>query len=111
MSTQPRMTPEDDDNGLVEDVLVRIFGRSYRTTLMGLVTLLCGVAIVVPGVPHVVVDICKVVLPIATGSGLLIAKDSRVSGTDRAAAPRPPSPAPANVPPIRHPDDEEDRHE
>ncbi len=84
----PRPSPDAPENGAVENFLIRLLGRSWRTTAAGIVALVCGVVVVIPGVPVVVVNVCHVILPIVSGAGLLIAKDSRVSGTDAAAAPR-----------------------
>ena len=53
--TDTSPVPHLDDEGAIGRFLARIFGRSYRTTLAGL----------------------------ASGAGLLIAKDSRVSGSPR----------------------------
>jgi hypothetical protein len=80
----PRPSIDAPENGLIDEAMIRVLGRSWRTTLTGLLVILCSVAMVVPGVPHVVTEVCKVLLPIVTGTGLLIAKDGRVSGTDSA---------------------------
>lgn len=85
---QPRLNPDADENGVVGDLLVKLLGRSWRTTLLGLVTIACGAAVSVPGMPSIVVDICRIILPVSTGGGLMLAKDTRVSGTDRAASSR-----------------------
>jgi hypothetical protein len=59
---------------------VRVFGRSYRTTIAGLIALLATVLPFVDGVPKGVIDAMHAVAGLAAGAGLLIAKDSRVSG-------------------------------
>jgi hypothetical protein len=72
--------PTHDDGGAVGRFLSRVFGRSYRTTLAGLVaTVAQGVALA-PGVDPAVQHWAQVVAGFASGAGLLIAKDSRVSG-------------------------------
>lgn len=76
----PPPAPPELPDGLIETQLVRFFGRSYRTTLAGIVALLATVAPFVPGIPSSVVDVLHAIAGAAMGAGLLIAKDSRVSG-------------------------------
>jgi hypothetical protein len=66
--------------GLLNRKMTWLLGRSWRTTLLGIITTVCGVAVVIPGLPAPLVDVCKAVLPITSGSGLMLAKDFRVSG-------------------------------
>lgn len=82
MSTSPDPTTQEviDRGGFIERKMTFLLGRSWRTTLLGLTSLVCGVAVAVPGVPLPIVEVCKVILPIASGSGLMLAKDARVSG-------------------------------
>jgi hypothetical protein len=75
MSTQP--------DGAVDGLLTKIFGRSWKTSLTGLAALACGVASLIPGLPPIIHDICRVALPVLTGSGLMLAKDRGVTGTAR----------------------------
>jgi hypothetical protein len=78
MSEQPQ--PLDDDGGIVGRFLSRIFGRSYRTTIAGVVTVLAQGVALAPGVPPEVAHWAQVLAGLASGAGLLIAKDARVSG-------------------------------
>lgn len=70
----------DEDRGLVHRKLEQWFGRSWRTTLLGALTLLCGVIVTVPGMPPDLVEIAKYLLAPASGLGIMLAKDQRVSG-------------------------------
>ncbi len=72
--------PTHDDGGAVGRFLSRVFGRSYRTTLAGLVTVVAQGVALAPGVDPSVVHWAQVLAGMASGAGLLIAKDSRVSG-------------------------------
>lgn len=72
--------PLDDDGGIVGRFLSRIFGRSYRTTIAGVVTVLAQGVALAPGVPPEVAHWAQVLAGLASGAGLLIAKDARVSG-------------------------------
>jgi hypothetical protein len=72
--------PLDDDGGIVGRFLSRIFGRSYRTTIAGVVTVLAQGVALAPGVPLEVAHWAQVLAGLASGAGLLIAKDARVSG-------------------------------
>ena len=75
----PPPVPHDED-GAIGRFLSRLFGRSYRTTLAGLIaTVAQGVALA-PGVDPAVQHWAQVVAGFASGAGLLIAKDSRISG-------------------------------
>jgi hypothetical protein len=78
MNEQPQ--PLDDDGGIVGRFLSRIFGRSYRTTIAGVVTVLAQGVALAPGVPPEVAHWAQVLAGLASGAGLLIAKDARVSG-------------------------------
>lgn len=71
---------EHDDDGAVGRFLSRVFGRSYRTTLAGLVTVVAQGVALAPGVDPAVAHWAQVLAGMASGAGLLIAKDSRVSG-------------------------------
>jgi hypothetical protein len=72
------LTPTDD--GLIDRALTAVFGRSYRTTLAGWAGLACAVVQLLPFVPHPVQDAAKALGPLILGSGLIVAKDNRVSG-------------------------------
>lgn len=74
---------EHDDGGAVGRFLARVFGRSYRTTLAGLVTVVAQGVALAPGVDPSVAHWAQVVAGFAGGAGLLIAKDHRVSGRPR----------------------------
>lgn len=69
-----------DDGGAVGRFLARIFGRSYRTTIAGVVTVLAQGVALAPGMPPDVAHWAQVLAGLASGAGLLIAKDARVSG-------------------------------
>ncbi len=73
--------PPEDEEGLIGGGLRKLFGRSWKTTVTGLITIACGVVPLVPGVPDNIAKIAAVLLPIVAGGGLLVAKDGNVSGT------------------------------
>ena len=70
----------DSPDGLVESTLVRLFGRSYRTTIAGVVAVVAVIAAHTPGVPTWAVEALRELAALSAGAGLLIAKDARVSG-------------------------------
>ena len=70
----------NEEDGRIGSFLSSWFGRSYRTTLAGGLTVLCQVVAMVPGVPGDVAHMAQVIAGLAGGAGLLIAKDARVSG-------------------------------
>ena len=72
--------PHHDDDGKIGAFLARWFGRSYRTTLAGGLTVSCQLVAMLPGVPPNVAHMAQVIAGLAGGAGLLIAKDARVSG-------------------------------
>lgn len=76
----PPMSQQPASDGIVDGVMAKIFGKSWKTTVAGLLTLACGVAPLIPNLPPVVHDICRVSLPILTGGGLMLSKDHNVSG-------------------------------
>lgn len=76
----------DVENGAVGELMTRLLGRNWRTSLSGLLVVVCGVVSVIPGVPPVVQDVCRVITPLIGGGALMLAKDGRVSGTDSAVA-------------------------
>jgi hypothetical protein len=80
--TVPNGQPVDDE-GLIGRVGHKVLGKSWKTSLSGFIALVCGVLPLVPGMPHAVLEVCRVVLPIAVGGGLYVAKDKGVSGTQR----------------------------
>ena len=75
--------PSPTEDGLIGAFLVRIFGRSYRTTLAGLVTVVAQGIALSPGIDPSAAHWAQVVAGMASGAGLLIAKDSRISGLPR----------------------------
>jgi len=70
-------------DGLIDQHLSRIFGRSWRTSLLGLVAVACGLVPLIPGVPADVADTVGKVGAIVVGGGLLAAKDKSVSGQNK----------------------------
>jgi hypothetical protein len=68
------------DDGAIGAFLARILGRSYRTTLAGLITVVAQGVGLAPGMDPAVAQWAQVAAGLASGAGLLIAKDSRVSG-------------------------------
>ena len=74
------MTDPIHDDGAIGAFLARVFGRSYRTTLAGLVTVVAQGIALAPGVDPTVAHWAQVLAGMASGAGLLIAKDSRISG-------------------------------
>ena len=82
--------PEEAGDGFIDSTLTKIFGHSYRTTIAGLASMTCGVVVAVgmasPGmIPQNIVAIAAALTPIIGGAGLVIAKDSRVTGGTRSA--------------------------
>lgn len=74
------MTEEiHDDGGAVGRFLSRLFGRSYRTSIAGIFATGCAIVSIAPVDPEVSKFAERLAIVIA-GSGLVIAKDSRVSG-------------------------------
>lgn len=69
-----------EPDGILAAFLVRYFGRSYRTTLAGLVSVVASGVALSPGVDPAVAHWAQVIVGLASGAGLLIAKDARVSG-------------------------------
>ncbi len=78
--TDTSPVPHLDDEGAIGAFLAKIFGRSYRTTLAGLVTVVAQGIALAPGVDPSVAHWAQVAAGLASGAGLLIAKDSRISG-------------------------------
>jgi hypothetical protein len=73
------MSDSPEPDGQIAIFLARWFGRSYRTTLSGGVAIVCTVASMMPALAgHAA--LLQQVATLAGGAGLLIAKDSRVSG-------------------------------
>ena len=72
--------PSVEDHGLIDKGLTRVFGRSYRTTIAGFAAFACTLIPLIPGIPPPAVEICRAIAGIAAASGLIVAKDSRVSG-------------------------------
>ena len=71
---------EAEPDGLLATYLARYLGRSYRTTLAGLVSVVASGVALPPGVDPSVAHWAQVIVGLASGAGLLIAKDARVSG-------------------------------
>lgn len=82
------MSDSNKPDGIIDEKMTQLFGRSWRTSLGGLASGICGVVVVVDQfVPHPVLDIAA---RICIGLGLagagvvgLKAKDKGVSGTAR----------------------------
>ena len=68
------------DDGAIGAFFARLLGRSYRTTLAGLITVVAQGIALAPGVDPGVAHWAQVAAGLASGAGLLIAKDSRISG-------------------------------
>ena len=72
-----------DELGAIGAFMTKTFGRSWRTSLSGLIAVGAGVLASFPGVSAQVAHIAQIVATIAAGGGLLAAKDSKVSGLPR----------------------------
>ena len=73
------MSEAPEPDGLLATFLARWFGRSYRTSIAGGLAILCTLASLLPALkPYH--DVLSSVALVLGGGGLLIAKDSRVSG-------------------------------
>jgi len=73
------------ENGSIDDFLSRLLGRSYRTTVVGAATFICGVVVAVDHfvahpVLHAVASVCTALGLASAGAVGLAAKDARVSG-------------------------------
>ena len=73
------------ENGSIDDFLSRLLGRSYRTTIGGLATFVCGVVVAVDHfvahpLLHTVAGVCTALGLAGAGAVGLAAKDARVSG-------------------------------
>lgn len=78
----------EQGEGIIGDGLSKLFGRSYRTTIAGWASMILGGAVAIgtmaPGViPPEIVRIAAALAPIIASGGLIVAKDSRVSGLPR----------------------------
>lgn len=85
--TDPNCIPADD-GGAIGRFLTGVFGRSYRTTIAGIVATasaaVVGVGAAAPQlVPHQIVLLASVLGPLLGGAGLIAAKDARISGKPR----------------------------
>jgi hypothetical protein len=82
------VAPKEDDGGAIGRALTGLFGRSYRTTIAGILATVSGgvaaVGVAAPQLlPHQVVVLATVLGPLFGGAGLMAAKDSRISGGRR----------------------------
>lgn len=76
------------ENGSIDDFLSRLLGRSYRTTVVGAATFLCGVVVAVDHfvahpVLHTVAGVCTALGLASAGAVGFAAKDARVSGLNK----------------------------
>ena len=74
------MSDNNEPDGVIGAILARYLGRSYRTTLAGLVSVVASGVALSPGVDPSIAHWAQVIVGLASGAGLLIAKDARVSG-------------------------------
>ncbi len=77
-ATKPE--PRHEPDGALDAFMARIFGRSWRTSCAGLLALLVGIVAVIPGLPPQVTETAKALDVLLIGGGLMLAKDSRISG-------------------------------
>ena len=77
--TKPDGPPVQHD-GFIDGVMSKVFGRSWKTSVSGIIVFVCGIVPYVPGLHPLVQDICRALLPAVTGAGLILAKDKNVSG-------------------------------
>lgn len=68
-------TPSPPSRGIIDVAISRLLGTSWRTTLLGAVSLACGVMPLIPGAPPVLVQLAQYLAPLAVGSGLIVARD------------------------------------
>lgn len=78
---------QDDDGGIVGRAITRVFGRSWSTSLYGLMAGASGIVAVVPDLPHRVHQLAAIVS--AIGIALLghAAKSKNVTGVDKLPQP------------------------
>lgn len=70
-----------DDGGAVGRFLHKLFGRSWKTTLLGAVAVGLAVVPLVPGISPELVALAQKVGPIVLGGGVLLSKDFNASHT------------------------------
>lgn len=75
------MGDQPDDGGAVGRTLHRLFGRSWKTTVLGAVAVALAVIPMVPGIHPDLVDLAQKVGPVVLGGGVLLAKDYNASHT------------------------------
>lgn len=73
----------DNEEGILGNFMIKLFGKSWRTTVSGLAVLVSQAIALIPGIPPDVAHAATVVGGILAGTGLLSAKDSKVSGLDK----------------------------
>ena len=76
------------ENGSIDDFLSRLLGRSYRTSIVGAATFLCGVVVAVDHfvahpLLHTVAGVCTALGLAGAGAVGIVAKDARVSGLNK----------------------------
>lgn len=77
--------PIHKPDGALDSFMVRLFGRSWRTTTTGLATFACGVVVVAdqfvanPAL-HAAAGVCAALGLASAGAGGIAAKDKRTTG-------------------------------
>lgn len=94
MTDAPNMPPAPPPpDGLVDERMTRLLGRSWRTSLSGALSIICGAIAAVgyssPGlIDPRIVGIAIALAPLIGGAGLMFAKDARVSSAQQQEKPK-----------------------
>ncbi len=79
----PPPAHDADDEGAIGRFLHRLLGKSWKTSITGIISVICAVIPLVPGVPPEWTHVAQLAGPIILGGGIMLAKDHNVSGTNR----------------------------
>lgn len=75
--------PPPGPDGLLDRSMTWLFGRSWRTGAIGVLGIAASIVPMIPGLPPDVHAIAITIAPMIPNIGLMLAKDSRVSGLPR----------------------------
>lgn len=75
--------PAPPPDGKIDELMSKLLGRSWRTTLIGLLVIGGGCLPLVPGIPPEVLHKIQIAIGIATGGGFVVSKDAKVTGAPK----------------------------